>query len=143
MKTAPTRIVDSLQALQAINEPSVPILSVYLNLLPYSDETRTVTARLRDQLKPLEVLAEKLDHGAATSLRRGIARALEMAPSLEAHRGHGWAFFVCDELGLEEVVILPPAGVGLRDGRSPAISASAVGGYRRIPPGGDGGARRP
>jgi peptide subunit release factor 1 (eRF1) len=108
MKTALTRIVDSLQALQAMNEPSVPILSVYLNLLPYSDETRTITARLRDQLKPLEALTEKLDHDAAASLRVGIARALEMAPSLEAHRGNGWALFVCDELDLEEVLILPP-----------------------------------
>ena len=108
MKSALTRIDDSLLRLQAISESSAPVLSVYLNLLPYPDENRTVGARLRDQLKPLEDMAENLDHRASNSLRLGIARALEMAPSLEAHRGKGWAFFMCDQLGLEEELIVPP-----------------------------------
>jgi hypothetical protein len=59
-------------------------------------------------LKPLETMAEGLDHDASLSLRLGMARALDMAPTLESHRGHGWAFFVCDHLGLEEQLIVPP-----------------------------------
>ena len=107
MNIAPTRIVDSLQALQAIYEPSVPILSVYLNLLPSSDEARTIGARLRDQLRPIEDKALGLNHTASSSLRVGIARALEMAPTLEAHRGKGWALFVCDQIGLDEQLTVP------------------------------------
>ena len=107
MNSAPTRIDDSLLRLQAIDEPSVPILSVYLNLLPHSDDTRTIKAQLRDQLRLIEDMAEGLDHNASSSLRLGVLRALEMAPTLEAHRGKGWAFFVCDEIGLEEQLIVP------------------------------------
>ena len=108
MKIATTRNDDSLLRLQAIHESSAPILSLYLNLLPYSDETRTIGARLRDQLKPIENMAAGLDRSASGSLRLGIARALEKAPSLEAHRGKGWAFFVCDQIGLEEELAVPP-----------------------------------
>jgi hypothetical protein len=108
MTNALTRQGAALQTLQAIGDPAVLILSVYLNLLPFPEDTGSIGARLRDQLKPLENLAQGLDHDASLSLRRGIARALDMAPTLEAHRGHGWAFFVCDQLGLEEQLIVPP-----------------------------------
>jgi hypothetical protein len=108
MNSASTRNADSLLRLQAISESSAPILSLYLNLLPYAEETRTIGARLRDQLRSIEDIAEGLDHSASSSLRLGIARALELAPSLEAHRGKGWAFFVCDQIGLEEQLIVPP-----------------------------------
>jgi hypothetical protein len=108
MTNALTRQGDALQRLQAIGDSAAPILSVYLNLLPFPEDTRPIGARLRDQLKPLEKLAEGLDHDASLSLRLGIARALDLAPTLEDHRGHGWAFFVCDHLGLEEQLIVPP-----------------------------------
>lgn len=108
MTNALTRQSDALERLQAIGDSAVPVLSVYLNLLPFPEDTGSIGARLRDQLKPLENLAQGLDHDASLSLRLGIARALDMAPNLEGHRGHGWAFFVCDQLGLEEQLIVPP-----------------------------------
>jgi peptide subunit release factor 1 (eRF1) len=108
MTNALARQSDALQRLQAIGDSAVPILSVYLNLLPFPEDTASIGARLRDMLKPLETMAEGLDHDPSLSLRLGVARALDMAPTLESHRGHGWAFFVCDHLGLEEQVIVPP-----------------------------------
>ncbi|HUP17911.1 MAG TPA: hypothetical protein VM848_17920 [Acidimicrobiia bacterium] len=103
-----TRRIDELERLQGISDSAAPILSVYLNLAPFPEEARTIGARLRDVLKPLEIMAQGLDHDASMSLRLGIVRTLEMAPILESHRGKGWAFFVCDQLGLEEQVIVPP-----------------------------------
>ncbi len=109
MKSVLTRHHELLRSLEAISNTSVPILSVYLNLGPHPDETRTIGARLRDQLRPIQAMAESdgLDHAAAMSLRLGIARVLELEPTLEAHRGHGWAIFVCDRLNLEEQLIVP------------------------------------
>ena len=76
MKSALARDEESLHRLEAISNTSAPILSVYLNLLPHPDETRTIGARLRDQLRPIKAMAEsdQLDHAAAMSLRLGIAR---------------------------------------------------------------------
>jgi hypothetical protein len=108
MTSALTRQIDELERLQGISDSAVPILSVYLNLAPFPEEAGTVGARLRDMLKPLETMAQELDHDASLSLRLGISRAVDMAPTLEGHRGHGWAFFVCDQLGLEEQLIVPP-----------------------------------
>ena len=107
MTNALTRQNEELERLQGIGDSAAPILSVYLNLLPFPNEARTIGARLRDVLKPLEILVQGLDHDASRSLRLGIARTLEMAPTLESHRGKGWAFFVCDQLGLEEQLIVP------------------------------------
>jgi hypothetical protein len=107
MTNALARQGDALQRLQAIGDSAVPILSVYLNILPFPEDTGSIGARLREMLKPLETMAEGLDHDASLSLRLGMARALDMAPTLESHRGHGWAFFVCDQLGLEEQLIVP------------------------------------
>jgi hypothetical protein len=107
MTNALARQSDALARLQAIGDSAVPILSVYLNLLPFPEDTGSIGARLRDMLKPLEIMAEGLDHDASLSLRLGMARVLDMVPTLESHRGHGWAFFVCDHLGLEEQLILP------------------------------------
>jgi peptide subunit release factor 1 (eRF1) len=108
MTNALTRQIDELERLQGVGDSAVPILSVYLNLLPFPEDTGSIGARLREMLKPLETMAEGLDHDASLSLRLGMARALDMAPTLESHRGHGWAFFVCDHLGLEEQLIVPP-----------------------------------
>ena len=108
MTAALTRQRDALERLQAIRDPAVPILSVYLNLLPLPTESRTIGARLRDLLKPLVNTAQELDHDASLSLRLGIARALEMAPTLEGHLGKGWALFLSDQLGLDEQVLVPP-----------------------------------
>ncbi|HKY46789.1 MAG TPA: hypothetical protein VJQ79_02285, partial [Acidimicrobiia bacterium] len=108
MTNALARQADALHRLQAIGDSAVPILSVYLNLLPFPGDTGSIGARLRDHLKPLENMAQGLDHDASLSLRLGIARVLDLAPTLEGHRGHGWAFFVCDQLGLEEQLIVPP-----------------------------------
>ena len=108
MTNALTRQIDDLERLQGISGSGAPILSVYLNLLPFPEDARTIGARLRDVLKPLEIMAQGLDHDASLSLRLGIARTLEMAPTLEGHRGKGWAFFVCDQFGLEEQLIVPP-----------------------------------
>jgi hypothetical protein len=103
-----TRQIDELQRLQDIGDSAAPILSVYLNLAPFPEEAGTIGARLRDMLKPIETMAQDLDRDGSRSLRRGIARALDMVPTLEGHRGHGWAFFVNDQLGLERQVIVPP-----------------------------------
>ena len=109
MKSALARDEESLHRLEAISNTSAPILSVYLNLLPHPDETRTIGARL-DQLRPIKTMAEsdQLDHAAAMSLRLGIARVFELEPKLEAHWGHGWAFFVCNALDFEEELIVSP-----------------------------------
>lgn len=101
-------LADALQSLPAIGDSGVPILSVYLNLVPFSGDSGSIGARLRDLLKPLENIAQALDHDASLSLRLGMTRVLDMAPTLVRQRGHGWAFFVCDQLGLEEQLIVPP-----------------------------------
>jgi hypothetical protein len=98
-----------MERLGKIQSPSLPILSVYLNLAPERVERRSIGARLRDLLDPIEKLAASgdLDHDASMSLRAGTERILEMEPDFRAELGHAVAVFVCDGLDLEELVVMP------------------------------------
>src|SRR3990172_9108428 len=98
-----------MDRLRLVESPSLPILSVYLNLAPDRIERRSIGARLRDLLDPIEKLAASgdLDHESSMSLRNGVNRVLEMTPEFVKELGHGVAVFVCDRLRLEEHMTMP------------------------------------
>jgi peptide chain release factor subunit 1 len=95
--------------LQVVESPSLPILSLYLNLAPERIERRSIGARLRDLLDPIEKLATsgEFDHDSSMSLRSGIGRILDHEPDLAALLGHGVAIFLCEGIGLDERLIMP------------------------------------
>jgi peptide chain release factor subunit 1 len=99
-----------MDRLKLIESASLPILSVYLNLAPERIERRSIGARLRDLLQPMERLAASgdLDHRSSMSLRAGVRLVLDMTPELRSELGSGIAVFVCDGLGLEEHLTMPP-----------------------------------
>lgn len=100
---------EAMERLRLIESPSLPILSLYLNLAPERIERRSIGARLRDLLDPIEKLAAsgELDHESSMSLRTGVHRVLEMTPVFTKDLGHGVAVFVCDGLDLEEHLTMP------------------------------------
>jgi peptide subunit release factor 1 (eRF1) len=99
---------ESLLRFEGIRSGSTPVLSVYLNF-PSDSQTGGSSARLRDQLGPIKSFLESegFGHAAAMGLRSGIDRAFELEPTLEKHRGHGWGFFFCEALELDEQVLVP------------------------------------
>lgn len=100
---------EELNRLMRLESPTLPILSVYLDLSPERIERRSINPRLRDLLDPIEKLATsgELDHDASMSLRAGINRVLEMAPRFETLLGSSLAVFVCDGVKLEEHLTMP------------------------------------
>ncbi|MCH7585425.1 MAG: hypothetical protein IH941_09790 [Acidobacteria bacterium] len=98
-----------LNRLTRLASPSLPVLSVYLNLSSERIERRSVNPRLRDLLLPIKKLAAsgELDHDSSMSLRDGVNRVLEMAPRFEMLLGSSVAVFLCDGLGLEEQLTMP------------------------------------
>lgn len=103
------RLEQELNRLMRIESPSLPVLSVYLNLSPERIERRTVNPRLRDLLLPIKKLAAsgELDHDSSMSLRDGVNRVFEMAPRFEVLLGSSVAVFLCDGLKLEEQLTMP------------------------------------
>ncbi|HLF61634.1 MAG TPA: hypothetical protein VI980_10695 [Acidimicrobiia bacterium] len=103
------QLQEAMDRLRLVESPSLPILSVYLNLAPDRIERRSIGARLRDLLDPIEKLAASgdLDHESSMSLRNGVNRVLEMTPEFVKELGHGVAVFVCDRLRLEEHMTMP------------------------------------
>jgi hypothetical protein len=92
-----------------LESPSLPVLSVYLDLSPERIERRSINPRLRHLLDPIRKLAAsgELNHHSSMSLRAGANRVLEMAPRFEKLLGSGVAVFLCEGLGLEEQLTLP------------------------------------
>jgi peptide chain release factor subunit 1 len=100
---------EAMERLQVVESPSLPILSLYLNLAPERIERRSIGARLRDLLDPIEKRATsgELDHDASMSLRSGIGRILDHEPDLAGLLGHGVAIFLCEGIELDERLIMP------------------------------------
>ena len=103
------QLEEEVKMLMRLESPSVPVLSVYLNLSSERIERRSVNPRLRDLLLPIKKLAApgELDHDSSMSLRAGVNRVLEMAPRFEMLLGSSVAVFVCDALELEEQLTMP------------------------------------
>jgi peptide chain release factor subunit 1 len=103
------RLEEALEELRAMVSPSVPILSVYINLFPERLERRSLPPRLHGILAPMVELAEsgQLGHGGSKSLRHSIERVQEATASLETLLDPSIALFVCDELGLDQRLSLP------------------------------------
>ncbi len=102
-------LAEAMERLGLIESPSLPILSLYLNLAPERIERRSIGARLRDLLDPIEKLAAsgELAHDSSMSLRAGVNRLLEMEPDFAGALGRGMAVFVCNGLSLEERLVTP------------------------------------
>ncbi|HEY4606539.1 MAG TPA: hypothetical protein VIH55_02735, partial [Acidimicrobiia bacterium] len=103
------QLLEAMGRLRLIESTSIPILSVYLDLAPERVERRSIGARLRDLLAPLEQLASSgdLDHDSSMSLRAGVDRVLDMEPIFATELGSGTAVFVCDRLDLTEHLTMP------------------------------------
>jgi peptide chain release factor subunit 1 len=100
---------EALDRLSRIESPSPTILSVYLNLDPQHTEWASIRPRLHNLMDPVEKLAASgdLDHDASMALRAATGQVLAMAGTLERLPGKGVAFFLGDEVGLSERLILP------------------------------------
>lgn len=99
-------LAERVVALEKIESPGAPVLSVYLDLAPGVTEMRSVAPRLRDLLYPIRARAADAPHDVAESLGRSVEHVLAMAPELEREVGHGLALFVCPDLGLDERLVL-------------------------------------
>ena len=97
----------ALQRLDQIESPSGPIVSLYLNLQPAVEERRTVGARLRNLLDPLQDLEAKLDHDGRMTLRRATHSVLEMETEIAKNTGHCVAVFVGGSPEIHEFLTLP------------------------------------
>ncbi|MDQ3783082.1 MAG: hypothetical protein M3349_09130 [Actinomycetota bacterium] len=100
---------EALERLRLVESASAPVLSVYLELAPELTEKRSIGARIRDLLDPIDTLAASgdLDRRSSKSLRCGVQRAIGLAPDLTTELGRGVALFICDELGLDEQLTMP------------------------------------
>jgi peptide chain release factor subunit 1 len=98
-----------MERLQVVESPSLPILSLYLNLAPERIERRSIGPRLRDLLEPIEKQATsgELDHDSSMSLRSGIGRILDLESDFEESLGHGVSVFLCEGIGLDERLTMP------------------------------------
>ncbi|HSO50089.1 MAG TPA: hypothetical protein VLS86_06045, partial [Acidimicrobiia bacterium] len=103
------QLQEAMDSLRLIESPSLPILSVYLDLAPERIERRSIGARLRDLLDPIEKVAASgdLDHESSMSLRAGVEHILAMTPVLVTELGSGVAMFVCDGLDLDRHLTMP------------------------------------
>jgi peptide chain release factor subunit 1 len=103
------QLQEAMDSLRLIESPSLPILSVYLDLAPERIERRSIGARLRDLLDPIEKVAASgdLGHESSMSLRAGVEHILAMTPVLVTELGSGVAMFVCDGLDLDRHLTMP------------------------------------
>ena len=101
---------EAMDRLRLIESPSLPVLSLYLNLAPERIERRSIGARLRDLLDPIEKLAASgdLDHESSMSLRADVQCVLGMEPLFTKELGKGVAVFVRNGLELEKHLTMPP-----------------------------------
>jgi peptide subunit release factor 1 (eRF1) len=99
---------DKLTELESLAGQAGPIISVYLDLAPGPQESRSVSARLKNLLDPIAEEGEKLDHAPRIARRKAVSRILELEPRFVASLGKCVAVFV-SEGGhqLEEVLTLP------------------------------------
>lgn len=100
---------EALKRLMVLESPSLPVLSVYLDLCPARIERRSVNPRLRDLLRPINKIASsgELGHDSSISLRAGVDKVLDMAPAFERMLGSSVAVFLCDGLRFEEQLTMP------------------------------------
>jgi peptide subunit release factor 1 (eRF1) len=98
---------DQLGMLEKLESPTVPLLSVYLNMGIAFDERRTVGARLRNLLDPIVSVSGDLPRGARLSVRRSASRVLDMEHRVATSLGHGVAIFVGGEPDTEIFLKLP------------------------------------
>jgi peptide subunit release factor 1 (eRF1) len=97
----------ALQRLEQLSSTSAPVVSLYLNLRPAIEERRTVGARLRNLLEPLQELETKLDHDGRMALRRSTQSVLAMEGEIAKNTGHGVAVFVGGSEEIHEFLTLP------------------------------------
>lgn len=102
-------LTEALERLRLVESASAPVLSVYLDLAPELTEKRSIGARIRDLLDPIDKPAASgdLDRPSSKSLRCGVERAIGLAPDLTTELGRGVALFLCDDLGLDEQLTVP------------------------------------
>ncbi len=98
-----------MNRLMGLESPSLPVLSVYLDLSAERIERRSINPRVRNLLLPVKKLAAsgELGHDSSMSLRSGVNRVLEMTPRFEKLLGSSVAVFLCDGLDLEEQLTMP------------------------------------
>lgn len=84
-----------------------PVLSVFLNMSPAPQETRSVRARLLEMLRPIEATIATRDRAAASSLRADIDSVLAYEEKMAGDLGHGMAIFACHGRDLFEYMSLP------------------------------------
>jgi len=100
-------IHEALQRLETTMSESSPIVSLYVNLGPSIDERRTLGARLRNLLEPLQNLEAKLDHDGRMTLRRASQKILDLEGQIARNPGHCVAVFVGGSPEIDEFLTLP------------------------------------
>jgi hypothetical protein len=102
-----TELREKLDELAGIVSERGPIISVYINLGAEFNEARSIGARLKNLLEPIEADSEKLGHDDRLAIRETCSAILSLEPRIAATRDKCIAIFRGGQPALDELLILP------------------------------------
>jgi hypothetical protein len=102
-----TELREKLDELAGFVSERGPIISVYINLGPEFNEARSIGARLKNLLEPIEAGSEELGHGDRMAIREICSAILGLEPRIAASRDKSIAIFKGGQPALDEFLVLP------------------------------------